>query len=197
MKFHYQLTTAFAIVLGVVLYVAPASLRAAEQTSEHRIVGLFSPDRVNDLHKVLDDISVVHLDHLDYETARGTFRYDLKDLFPTLNPRKPPTDAEIEQALSHLLSEASNATFSLTPCSKLPKDKLTKLEIKIGILDCKGCRYAVHLMAMKEDGVEQAIVDKTLIMWVDPAKANQAAIEAVLKKAGVGLLDEKDVRVKK
>ena len=108
-----------------------------------------------------------------------------------MNPKKPPTADEIEQSLSHLLGEASNQTFVLKPSSKIPREKLTKVEIKIGILDCKGCRYATYLVVMKEAGVEQATVDKIVTAWLDPAMTSQAAIESALKRSGVEVLEEK------
>lgn len=180
------------LLIGIALYAVPTSLGAAEQTSEHRIFGLFSPDRVSDLHKAMDDLPELHLVQLDFDTARITLRYDLNVLFPKLNPSKPPSDAEIEQRLSGLIDDASNNTFWLKPSSKISKEKLAKLEIRIGLLDCRGCRYGVHLMLMDEPGVEQVTVVGNLVtVWIDPASTSQAAIAAVLGKNRVAVLEKK------
>jgi hypothetical protein len=181
-----------AFLLSFTVNLTSASLQAAEQTSEHSVVGLFSPDRVGDFHKTMADIPELHLVHLDYETARATFRYDLKALFPTMNLKKPPKDADIEQRLSRMLGDASNDTFSLKPDPQIPAGKLTKVEIAIGILDCKGCRYGAYLLVMKEEGVVRAtVVDKLITAWIDPGKTNRAAIEAALKKGTVEVLETK------
>jgi hypothetical protein len=179
-----------SIVFLTLLLSSPA-LFAAEQTSEHSIVGLFSPDREKDLRQVMEDVPDVKLIHVDYENARVTLKYDLKALFPNANPKKPPTNEEVEKRLNELIGQASENTFTLKADSKIPREKLTRLEIKIGLLDCKGCRYGAYLTAMKEEGVEQATVDKVLTAWIDSTKTNQTVIEAALKKAGVGVPEKK------
>lgn len=176
-----------ALMVGLSLFVVPAALRAEAQTSEHAVTGLFSPDREQDLRNVMADVSEFELVHLDYENARATFRYDLHTLFPTLNPKKPPTPEEINQRLNNLLRAASMETFTLKPAPAVPMEKLTKLEMNIGICACKGCRYAAYLVVTKMPGVEQATVgsDNVVTAWIDPAKTDRAAVESALKKANM------------
>jgi hypothetical protein len=174
-------------MLGLAICMTCSASAAEKQTSEHSIVGLFSPDREQDLRNVMADISEFELVHLDYENARATFRYDVRELFPEMNPKKIPTPPEVEQRLSKLLSSASEGTFTLKPLPALPKEKLTRLELQVGILDCKGCRYAAYLAVTKVGGVEQATVgaDNIVTAWIDPTKADRAAVEEALKKARI------------
>ena len=48
---------------------------------------------------MLADLPEVQLVNLDYENARVTLRYDLQQVFPGSDPKKPPTEAEIEKRL--------------------------------------------------------------------------------------------------
>jgi hypothetical protein len=176
-----------AVPLLALVFCLTHNARADQQTSEHTLIGLFSPDREKDFREVMSDLPELELVHLDYDNAKVTFRYDLRALFPELNAKKPPTPGEIEQHISNLLREASNTTFTLKLTPTAPKEKLTKLEFKIGILDCKGCRYAAYLAATKVKGVEQATVttDNIVTTWIDPTQTDAQAIEAALKKARI------------
>jgi hypothetical protein len=162
----------------------PAAFGAEEQSSVHTIVGLFSPDREQDLRDLLADLPDLHLVSIDYENARATFRYDVAALLPNYNPKKPPTPAEIEQRLSHLLTEVSSGTFSIKLTPEVPKDKLTKIEMAVGMLDCKGCRYAMYLTVTRVPGVEQAMVgkDNLVTAWIDPTRTDRTAVENAVKK---------------
>jgi hypothetical protein len=179
-----------AVLLGTILCILSASLHAEEQTSQYRIIGLFSPDRQKDLRDVMEDLPEMKLVSLDYDNALVTLRYDVKEIFPEFNPKKPPLDIQIEERLDKLLLKASDGTFGLKPLSSVPKEKQTKLDIDIGILDCKGCRYGAYLAVIKLPGVEQAVVrtDPSIVTaWIDPAKADRASLEAGLTKARVEL----------
>jgi len=172
------------LLTGMVLCSVPGAFGAEEQTSEHTINGLFSPDREQDLRDLLADLPDIHVVQIDYENAKVTFRYDVAALFPNHDPRKPPTPAEIEQRLSHLLTEASMGTFSLKLTPAVPKEKLTKIEMNVGMLDCKGCRYAMYLTVTRVAGVEQATVgkDNVVTVWIDSTKTDRAAVESAVKK---------------
>ena len=165
-------------------------LRAEEQASTHRIIGLFEPDRQEDLRECVKTMPGVQLVKLDYDTTEATFRYDVAKVIAGYNPKKPPTDGTITKRLDELLRTASNGTFTLKPPATIPKDKMEEVAIKVGILDCKGCRYGAYLAVAKIEGVERAIVNagtSTLTAWIDPAKTGRAALEEALKKARVEL----------
>lgn len=180
--------TRVATFLGVVWCFLPTPLHAEEVTSKHGIIGLFSPDRQDDLREVLKLVPEFQLVKLDYDNAEVTLRYNVTKLLPNANPKKPPKEDEITQRLNNLLGTASQGTFRLKALPAVPKDKLTRLEIKIGVLDCKACRYGAYLAVLKVEGVEFATVSAKPSMvtaWIDSGKADRAALEASLKRAGV------------
>jgi ribosomal protein L10 len=131
----------------------------------------------------------VELVTFDPESTEVTFRYDLAKLITGYNPKKPPTEDAIIKRLEDLLRAASNGTFSLKPPATIAKDKMQAIEIKVGVLDCKGCRYGAYIAIAKLDGVDRATVSNSgvLTAWIDSAKTNREALEAALKKARVEL----------
>jgi hypothetical protein len=173
-----------AWLLPIILCSMILSSRADE--SKHRIMGLFEPDRQEDLRECVKTMPEVQLANLDYETAEVTFRYDVAKLINGYNPKKPPTAEAIAKRLDELLRAASNGTFTIAASATLPKDKLETVAIKVGILDCKGCRYGAYLAVAKIDGVERATITAnahTLTAQIDPAKTKRTALEDALKKA--------------
>jgi hypothetical protein len=175
------------LIFAATLCGAPAARAADEQSKEFAIVGLFSPDREQDLRDVMADVPEFQLFKVDYENARVTFRYDPQRLFADQKPKKSPTDAEIEQRVNALLTRASANTFSVKVTPPTPGEKLTKVQISVGILDCKGCRYAAYLAVVKVAGVERATVakDGAVTAMVDADKTNPAALEDALKRANI------------
>ena len=157
--------------------------------SKHRIIGLSEPSREQDLRDQVKTMPEVELAALSFDTAEVTFRYDPAKLIPGYNPKKPPAPEVITKRLEDLLRVASNGTFTLVPLSTLPADKLQKIELPCGLLDCKGCRYAAYIAIAKLDGVERATVSATSLLtaWIDPAKTNREALVATLKKGHVEL----------
>ncbi len=74
-----------------ILFLAALSLHAGEST--HRIIGLSEPSREQDLRDQVKTIPGVELTSLNYNTTEATFRFELSALFPSINPKKPPTDS--------------------------------------------------------------------------------------------------------
>ena len=157
--------------------------------SKHRIIGLSEPSREQDLREQVKTMPEVEVAALNFDTAEVTFRYDPAKLMPGYNPKQPPAPEAITRRLEDLLRAASNGTFTLVPLSTLPTDKLQKIEIQCGLLDCKGCRYGAYIAIAKLDGVERATVNEKALLtaWIDPAKTNREALEAALKKGHVEL----------
>ena len=143
--------------LMFLLCLVTLSLRAEE--SRHRVFGLSDPGRELDLREQLKAVPEVELTALDLETAEATFRYDVPNLLP--DAKNPPTAEVITKRLDELVKKASknpvsgHVTFSLKPLSAVPKDQLQKIEIQLGLLDCKGCRYKSESR------------DKDFIAWLD------------------------------
>jgi hypothetical protein len=157
--------------------------------SKHRIIGLSEPSREQDLREQVKTMPEVELAAFNFDTAEVTFRYDVAKLITNYNAKKPPTPEAITKRLEDLLRAASNGAFLLAPLTTLPADKLQKVEIQCGLLDCKGCRYGAYIAAAKLEGVEHATVNESalLTILIDPAKTNREALEAALKKARVEL----------
>ena len=199
----YVLTTALRVGSGrsvdvcciVVLssMVLGTSLaRAEEQTGIYRLIGLSAPEREVDLREVMKTVPDVALVSLDAAQAEVTLRFDPEKLNLPTKAKQPPTAEKITERLSSLLGQASKNTFNLTARSTVPADKLTTVEIPIGVLDCKGCRYAAYQAVAKLDGVERATVSakpSAIIAWIDATKTKREALEEALKKARVELVN--------
>lgn len=164
------------------LFFMVASLHADE--ARHRIIGLSEPSRAQDLREQIKTLPDVELISLDLATTEAAFRYDLTKLIPGFNPKKPPTAETITKRLDELLRAASRGTFTLKPLATLPEDKLQKIDLQVGLLDCKGCRYGAYIAIAKLDGVEHATVNEAglLTAWIDPAKTKREALIEALKK---------------
>ena len=173
------------------LLLAASLLHAEEQTGTYRLIGLSAPEREGDLREVMKTVPDVALVGLDAAKAEVTLRYELEKLFPTAKPKQPTAPDKITERLNSLIGQASKNTFSLTARSTVPADKLTKVEIPIGVLDCKGCRYAAYSAIAKLDGVERATVSaqpSAIIAWIDAAKTKREALVEALKKVRVDLV---------
>lgn len=167
--------------------IVSSTLAAAEdkppQQVKHRVTGLFSPDREEDLRLlILEKLPEVKLVSVDYPNAEATFIYDADKL---LNRPRPE---QIVERFDNLLKSHSAATFGIKPPCTIPREKLTRIEIPVIGLDCKGCCLGVYEAISRVDGVEQATASfkAGLVTAVfDPAKTNRMAIEMALMKLGV------------
>lgn len=175
---------AIAIVLAI-----GTGVRGEEITRP--MFGMFSVERQDDLRQVLKAIPELELGKIDFETGQVTLKYDLTKLISNANPKKPPRDEQIEQRINDLLNREARGTFRLLPPAKVDFGKLQKLELKVGIHDCKACRYGVYLIVAKMEGVERATVtpkDLILTVWIDGTKVDREQIVAALKKQNVPVL---------
>lgn len=185
-NFAYQLLSLLALML-----VATASrAHAAEQTATYRIIGLCFAERQIDFQRMIKDAPEIEVVDAKFDQAVATIRFDLDKLIPPGPPKKPADRGpeKVLAKLNDLLRKASGNSFTFAPLSTTPEAQLQRLDIKVGLLDCKGCRYAVYLAVAKIDGVERATVSTdTLSVWIDPVKTNRAALEDALKKEQVPL----------
>ena len=182
------------LLLGLLTAALAPPAAAAEQTATFRLIGLSAPEREADLREVVAKVPEVALVSLDVARAEVTLRFDREKLLPPAKGKQPPPAADkILARLDQLLGTASTRTFTLTERSAVPADQLTKLEIPIGVLDCKGCRYAAYIAVAKLDGVERATVTTTpsaVVAWVDAAKVKREALVDALKKMRVEVLEQ-------
>lgn len=171
--------------------VSIAPLRAEEQTMTVRIIGISDPSRVEDFRTAVKSVPELQLVSVDGEKASAVLRYDVAAIIT--KPKPKPDDlapAKILAQIDNLVGKASVRTFTVTEPTGFAEDKLAKVEVKVGVLDCKGCRYGAYIAIAKLDGVERATVNstnRTLTAWIDPTKTNKEALVAALKKARVEL----------
>lgn len=179
------LTAAILFLLTTVVSLGSDDKPAEPAPVKHRVTGLFSPDRQDDLRelvkKQLPDIKLISI---DYKSSEATFVYDADKVF---NKPKPE---QIRERFDNLLRSVSNSTFSIQPLSTVPKEKLKLVEIGVLGLDCKACCLAAYESIYKIEGVEQATAsfkESLVTALIDPDKTNRAALEAALKSRNVTL----------
>ena len=158
---------------------------AAEDTATLRVSGLFMPERVDDLHRLMNEFPEARLLKIDFETAQATIGYSgNSDLFRNAKPE------QIVERLNDRVRQLSGNTFSLKAPGELPNESLQLVEIPIVGLDCKACSLAVHDILARIDGVEHATAsfrDGLARAWIDPARTSQAKLEEALTQRRVTL----------
>lgn len=184
----WEARPAAALLTLALLFTATicgADDKAPEPASiKHRVTGLFSPDREDDLREVIQKLPDVKLVSIDFPTSEAAFTYDAAKLFPGAKPEQ-----HLER-FDDLLRSVSSSTFGIAPLCKTPKDKLTRIEIPVVGLDCKACCLAAYEAIYKIEGVEQATAsfkDGRVTALIDPEKTNRPALEEALKSKRVEL----------
>lgn len=170
---------------GFVVCCGSTASIAAEAEHTHRVLGLFQKDREDDLRKVTEELPGIDLVKADFETGLAVFRYDAEIVFP-----KQKNAERIAKALDMQLRARSRSSFEATPLTGRDRKKLTKVEIGILGLDCKGCSYGAYLAVHKIEGVENATASfKTgkLTAWIDAKKATRNVLEEALEMKRVKL----------
>ena len=172
-----------SLVLGLLALPSPEV-----QTVKHRVMGLFGPEREADLREAVKKMAGVEIVSIDLDVAEVTFSYDPAKLFPQFKEKD-----RIER-FNNLLRQNSSHTFGIQPLFPTPREKLQRVEIGVVGMDCKGCCLAVYEIVAKVEGVAQAtanLKEGHVSALIDPEKANQAALEDVLKKRQVTLKPKK------
>jgi len=194
MKQRILIARASVTLLAAIACIAADDKPAELAPTKFRVLGLFSPDRQDDLREVVKQLPAVKVVRIDFAQAEAVFSYDLEQLFPQAKGKQKFTPKQITERLDELLRNASHHTFGIKPLSTAPKEKLTRVEIPVAGLDCKGCCLAAYESIAKIDGVEQATAsfkDGKVTALIDPAKTNKAALQEALKKAQVHLSEKK------
>ena len=168
----------------LLLLLSLAAGLASEENVTHRITGLFSPERENDLRAALEKVPGVKLIRVDFDRAEAIFAYDPAVAFKDTKPEK------IIERFNDMLGNATNHTMGIAPLDPTPRDKLTRIEIPVAGLDCKACALAAYESICKIEGVAQAAVsfkEGRIGALIDSAKTNRGALEDALTKRGVSL----------
>jgi hypothetical protein len=169
-------------VLTLVSILLAAGAAEDPVSVTYRVTGLFSPDREADLREAAKKVTDATLSSIDYPNGEVTWSYE---------PSKMPKNAKPEQVQNQIdtqLKNASNHTFSLKPRSTVPRDKLQKLEISVGVLDCKACGFGLYQIVMGVPGVELAFAqykEGLVTAWIDPEKTDREKVVEALKKREV------------
>lgn len=166
----------------LILLSSPALAEVKEV--RHRVTGLFSKDREDDLREVVKTLAEVSVVSIDFDAAEVVFSYDAAKLF------KGTKEKDYVERFDQILRNASKSTFGIRPLSTVPKEKLSRVEIPIFGNDCKACDLAVYESVYKIEGVEAATASfhtGKLVAFIDPDKTNKAALEEALKKRQVKL----------
>ncbi len=171
-----------ARVLALLTCLAGADGPAKPQEVKHRVTGLFAPDREADLRAAVKKVPGLRLVGVDLGNGEAVFAYDPATLFPGAKP------GQYAENLDRLLKSASSSTFGVKPLVTSPAGTLTRVEVRVLGLDCKGCSLGAYEAISGIDGVAQATVnfkDGRVAALIDPAKTDRAALEAALKQKGV------------
>lgn len=157
---------------------------APPQLVKHRITGLFSPDREQDLRQVFEKLPAIKLVKIDFESSEASFDYDPAKVFPGAKPE------QIVERFDNELRNASNHTFGVMAPCMIPKDKLTLVEIPVVGLDCKACCLGAYEAIYRLKGVERATAsfkEGRVTALIDVDKISRAELETALKQRGVQL----------
>jgi copper chaperone CopZ len=150
-----------------------------------RVLGLFSPARVEALRKAAASIEDATLKDVDYEAAHATFEVRSDKAWKDVPTEKLPE--RVDQALR----QASRSTFSAAPASETPPERIAEVVIAAGGCVCRACELAAYEAVARVEGVERATVsfaESSVVVRYDREQTDLAAIEEALKKRGVTLL---------
>jgi hypothetical protein len=142
------------------------------------LYGLSGKEREGDWGVLCGDLvdQGVRVERTDASRARVVIAYDEGVLFPKRNTRVPLRIAEVERRIGQLVREASTAAFDVRPVSAGGFESgYVEQEVRIGVLDCKGCRYGAYTLAMRVEGVER--------VWID---AERSALRFAYDRGRVG-----------
>ena len=178
-------TTAFLLAAGTIAAQSPP-LPAGPYT--YRVLGLFSKDREADLRAAFGQLPEFKLTKVDFDDAEVTVEFAPAKLFPGQKAER------VTELVNDRLRQASGHTFGVKPRRTVPREKLTRVEIPAGGLDCKACCLAAYEIVAQIDGVEQATAsfkEGRVTALIDPARTDRAKLEDALKKRGVFVGEKK------
>ena len=176
------------MLVPMLLLATALTSQAEDRTVTYRVLGLCTPDLQNELREAFKEVPNVAVTGIDFDNGECTLRYDLATFWPGADAKKPPADEKILERIRDRLHGVSHGLFTLKARCALPKDKLQRIEIKIGILDCKACRLGTYYSVANIDGVEQvniAVDPQRVCAWIDASKTKREALVAALKNARV------------
>lgn len=163
-----------ALTVAAVLFWG--SVVCAQGVVEMVLYGLSGKEREGDWRMVCGELAEkgVRVEDTDVARARVVVVYDEEVLFPKRNTKVRLRLSEVEKRIGQLVRETSTAAFDVRSVSAGGFESgYAEREVRIGVLDCKGCRYGAYTLAMRVEGVERVWVDaerSVLRFAYDPAR---------------------------
>lgn len=176
------------LLLGICSLTAPIQADELPEPNTEvkvRVTGLFSPERIPDLHGATLRNPELKLVDVDYPTSVATFKYASEsEMFRGAKPE------QVIERLHNLLGNSSRYTFGARELCPIPRDKLMFLEIPVAGLDCKACCLGAYDAVYRLEGVEQATAsfrEGLVTAWIDATKTDRVKLEKALQDRGVSL----------
>jgi copper chaperone CopZ len=169
------------------LFALLPSVSAADEKSERftfRVIGLFSPDREQDLREAFKELPELTLVTVNFDDAEITVEFVPAKAFPGVKAE------QIVERLDQQLRSVTRHTFGAKPRRTVARDKLQQVVIPAAGLDCKACSLAAYEAVAAIEGVVQATAsfkEGKVTALFDPAKTDRAKLEDALRKKGVQL----------
>lgn len=163
----------------------PAATSTEPRVVRVRVLGLFSPERVDVLREAAFSIEEAMLTDVDFDGAHATV-----EILSDKGWKDVPAEKLVER-IDQELRQASRSTIGAAPASETPPERLEQTEIAAGGCACRACELAAYEAVARVEGVEHATVsfaDGRVVARFDREKTNRAALEAALKERGVTLL---------
>lgn len=184
------LPVVLGIAIGTVCFFGHSGLSVRAQDKKagklqqftYRAIGLFSPERENDLKEAFSKIPNIKLIQVDYQSNRFTVEHDPARTWPG------EMSYRYTEIIHGTLQNVSRGSFGARALPEKPLDQLQIVEIPVVGLDCKGCALGACRLIHQLPGVETVTVDFVggkIRARVDPNRANRAALEKALKQGGV------------
>jgi hypothetical protein len=129
---------------------------------EMGLYGLSGRDREGDWAVFSEELRErgVRVESTDVMRARVVVSYEEELLFPKWNPKQRLKREEVEKRLGQVVREGSTGAFDLRPLGAGGMESgFVDAEVRIGVLDCKGCRYGAYTLLMRVEGIERVWVD--------------------------------------
>jgi hypothetical protein len=167
------------LVLMLAGWLCVEGVVLAGGTVEMMLYGLSGKEREEDWRNLGEELASrgVRVEHTDVPRSRVVMVYDEELLFPKRNPKVRLRIGEVEKRIAQLVREATTAAFDVRSLSTGGcESRYVEREVRIGVLDCKGCRYGAYTLAMRVEGVDRAWIDaerSVLRFAFDPSRVGR------------------------
>jgi copper chaperone CopZ len=159
-----------------------AEEKSGPKLVKFQLVGLFCPEREQDLRDLFAKLEKFKLVKIDVANAEASVEFDSTKVWAGVKSEK------YIELFDNELRHASRGSFGAKPLRTTSMDKLKWIEIPVDGLDCLGCSYAAYRLVYQLPGVEMATASfrtRTVRALIDPEKIDRDKLQSALKKGGV------------